>query len=228
MIMGAAALYPNTAVRTHTMRCVAALAVLLALPFSLVAEKKIEPPVAAGQYPAHITQAGITIAADPYDRLPKEAVFRVDYLKYNFIPIRIIVTNDTAQPISLNDVRILLMPAEDGKINAGEPEDVERRVSSAARLGTTIPLGPLKIHRQGKASDSKVEADFSEHEYSALAVEPHTTRAGFLFYDVQGLGQHPLVGAKLVFREVKDSAGKEMFAFEVPMNAYLAVAGAGR
>ena len=199
-------------------------AVLLTLPFTLFAEKKVEPALPAAQYPAHATQAGVTIAADPYDRLPKEDVFRVDYLKYNFLPVRIIVTNDTAEPISLNDVRILLMPAEDGKINAGEPEDVERRVYGAARRGTTIPIGPLKIHKQGKAADSKVEADFSEHEYSALAVEAHTTRAGFLFYDVQGLGQHPLAGAKLVFREIKDSAGKEMFAFEVPLDAYLSSA----
>ena len=199
-------------------------AAVLCLPALLLAEKKMEPAQEADKYPAHVTEAGITIAADPYDRLPKEDVFRVDYLKYNFIPIRIVVTNNTAQPISLNDVRILLMPAEGGKVNAGEPGDVERRVYARERMGTTIPIGPLKIHKQGKAADSKVEADFSEHEYSALAVEPHTTRAGFLFYDVDGLGQHPLAGAKLVFRQVKDSEGKELFAFELPMDAYLAKA----
>ena len=206
------------------MRHMLALAACFSVSLTLLAEKKIEPAATATQYPAHVTQTGITIAADPYDRLPKEDVFRVDYLKYDFIPVRIIVTNDTAQPISLNDVRILLLPAESGKINAAEPEDVERRVEGAARRGTTIPIGPLKIHKQGKAADSKIEADFSEHEYSALAVEPHTTRAGFLFYDVQGLGQHPLAGAKLVFREVKDSSGKEMYAFELPMDSYLAAA----
>jgi len=204
-----------------TMRSILAIALLLALPLAVLAEKKIDPAKPATEYPAHISQAGITIAADPYDRLPKEDVFRVDYLKYNFLPIRIVVTNDTAQPISLNDVRILLLPSEGSKINAGEPGDVERRVLAGQRMGTTLPIGPLKIHRQGKAADSKVEADFSEHEYSALAVEPHTTRAGFLFYDVQSLGQHPLAGAKLVFRQVRDSSGKEMFAFEVPMDAYL-------
>ena len=186
------------------------------------AEKKVDPALPAAQYPAHVTQNGVTIAADPYDREPKADVFRVHYLQYDFLPIRIVVTNDTAQPISLNDVRILLLPSDGGKVNAGEPEDVERRVLGASRMGTTIPIGPINIHRKGKAADSKVEADFSEHEYSALAVEPHTTRAGFLFYDVQGLGQHPLTGAKLVFRQVKDANGKEFFAFEVPLDAYLA------
>ncbi len=197
---------------------------LLALPFAVSAERRIDPALAATNYPAHVTEGGVTVAADPYDRSPKADVFGVDYLKYDFIPIRIIVTNNTAEPISLNDVRILLMPADGGKINAGEPGDVERRVLMRERTGVTIPIGPLKIHKKGKAADSKVEADFSENEYSALAVEPHTTRAGFLFYDVQGLGQHPLAGAKLEFREIRDNTGKEMFAFEVPLDAYLKTA----
>ncbi len=198
-----------------------ALAVLVCLPFAARAEKKIDPALPAAQSPAHAAPAGITIAADPYDRLPKEDVFRVDYLKYSFIPIRIVITNNTAEPISLDQARILLTPRDDGRVNAGEPGDVERRVYARERVGTTIPIGPLKIHKQGKAADSKVEADFSEHEYSALAVEPHTTRAGFLFYDVQGLGQHPLAGAKLVFRQVRTSDGKELFAFEIPLDDYL-------
>ena len=195
--------------------------VLLFSPFAAFAEKKLEAALPAGQYPAHVTQAGITVAADPYDRTPKEDVFRVDYLQYDFIPIRIVVTNDTAQPVSLNDARILLLPREGERVNAGEPGDVERRVSGRDRQGTKIPIGPIHIHTKGKNADTKVEADFSEHEYAALAVEPHTTRAGFLFYDVQGMGQHPLAGAKLVFRKVRDSEGKELFAFEVPLDAYL-------
>jgi hypothetical protein len=219
---------PPLLTRRSFNRSLALFALLLSAAFPALAEKKIAPALPADQYPAHASQAGITIAADPYDRLPKEDVFRVDYLRYNFIPIRIIVTNTTDKPISLNDVRILLLPATGDRINASEPEDVERRVYGRARMGTTIPIGPLKIHRPGKSSDKKIEADFSEHEYSALAVEPHTTRAGFLWYDVQGFGQNPLAGATLEFREVRDSSGKEMFAFDVPMDAYLNAAAASK
>ena len=208
----------------HTLAAVlrSAVAVLLILlPFGARAEKKLEAAKPAGQYPAHLTQDGITVAADPYDRAAKVDVFRVDYLNYDFIPIRIVVTNDTAQPISLSDARILLLPREGQRVNAGEPEEVERRVGHKNRQGTTIPIGPLKLHTKGKDADSKVEADFGEFEYSALAVEPHTTRAGFLFYDVEGLGPRPLVGAKLVIRKMRASDGKELFAFEVPLDAYL-------
>ncbi len=193
-------------------------ALLLCFTLTVRAEHKPEPAKPAVQYPAHITQDGVTVAADPYDRAPKLDVFRVNYTEYNFIPIRLVVTNDTDKPISLNDARILLLPREGDRINAGEPGDVERRVSRRDRTGTTIPVGPLKLHTKGKNADSKVEADFSEYEYSALAVEPHTTRAGFLFYDVEGLGKTPLAGAKLTLRKMRDSNGREMFAFEVPLD----------
>ena len=90
------------------------------------------------------------------------------------------------------------------------------------RQGSKIPLpGPLPpIHTKPKGSNKEIQADFDEFEYSALVVEPHTTRAGFLFYDVSGL-THPLVGAKLYVRELRDADGKELFSFEVPFNKYL-------
>ena len=72
-----------------------------------------------------------------------------------------------------------------------------------------------------KTPDAKIEQDFSEFEYAALVVEPHTTRAGFLFYDIQGLGTAPLRSAKLLFRQVKDADGKELFYFEIPFDKYL-------
>jgi hypothetical protein len=67
---------------------------------------------------------------------------------------------------------------------------------------------------------SEIEQDFNTFEYSALAVEPHTTRAGFLFYDVSGLS-HPLAGARLYVRSIRDSEGNELFYFEVPFDKYL-------
>ena len=52
-------------------------------------------------------------------------------------------------------------------------------------------------------------------------MEAHTTRAGFLFYDLQDL-ESPLAGAHLEFRRIQSSDGRELFAFEIPFNKYLA------
>jgi hypothetical protein len=81
--------------------------------------------------------------------------------------------------------------------------------------------GPIPpIHTKPKGSNSEIEQDFNTFEYSALAVEPHTTRAGFLFYVVEGLS-HPLIDAKLYLRDIRDADGKELFYFEIPFNKYL-------
>jgi hypothetical protein len=164
----------------------------------------------------------VAIAAEPFDTAEKCKIFQVDYLKYRFMPIRIIVTNQGDQPISLRDARIFFIGAPGDKVPAAEPEDVERRVRPKDSRGTNIPIGPIKVHTKGKASDDKIEADFDHFEYAALAVEPHTTRAGFLFYDMDGLGNTPLQGAKLTLRELRNSDGAELFSFEIPFDKYLA------
>jgi hypothetical protein len=104
------------------------------------------------------------------------------------MPVRLIVTNNGDRPISLRDARILFLTAAGDKIQAAEPEDVERLMTRKEREGSKIPLpGPLpNIKLKPKASNKEIEQDFDTFEYQALVVEPHTTRAGFLFYDVSG------------------------------------------
>lgn len=164
----------------------------------------------------------VAVAAEPYDTKEKEALFRVDYLSHGVMPIRVIVTNDGNRPISLRDARILFITAAGDKIQAAEPEDVERLMTLKERQGGKIPLpGPIPpIKLKPKASDKDIEADFDTFEYQALVVEPHTTRAGFLFYDISQLDQ-PLKNAKLNLHKLRDADGKELFYFEIPFDSFL-------
>jgi hypothetical protein len=164
----------------------------------------------------------VAIAAEPYDTKEKESIFRVDYLDHDVMPIRLIVTNQGDRPISLADARILFETADGDRIRAAEPEDVERMMTMKERQGSRIPLpAPLPpLHVKPKGSIQEIEDDFNTFEYSALAVEPHTTRAGFLFYDVSGL-KNPLMGAKLYLHDLRDADGKQLFYFEIPFNKYL-------
>jgi hypothetical protein len=165
----------------------------------------------------------VAIAAEPYDTKEKESIFKVDYLSHGVMPIRLIVTNNGDRPISLRDARILFLTAAGDKIQAAEPEDVERLMTRKEREGSKIPMpGPIPaIKLKPKASNKEIEADFDTFEYQALVVEPHTTRAGFLFYDMSGLGDTPLKGAKLVLREMKNADGQELWSFEIPFDKYL-------
>ena len=164
----------------------------------------------------------VAIAVEPYDTKEKESIFRIDYIAHDVMPVRLIVTNLGDKPISLRDARILFETAHGDRIQAAEPEDVERMMTRINRKGKTIPLpAPLPpIHTKAKDVDALVQQDFDTFEYAALAVEPHTTRAGFLFYDMTGLS-NPLVGAKLYVRSIRDSEGNELFYFEIPFEKYL-------
>lgn len=164
----------------------------------------------------------VSIAAEPYDTKQKESIFRVDYLGHGVMPVRLIVTNDGDRPISLRDARILFQTRSGERIQAAEPEDIERLMTRKEREGGRIPMpGPIPtIKLKPKASNKEIEEDFNQFEYGALVVEAHTTRAGFLFYDVSQLAD-PLRGSKLHLHKVMNADGQELFYFEIPFDKYM-------
>jgi len=183
------------------------------------------PAKAATTYAAvdYHAKEQVAIAAVPCLNRDDCKFFKVDYLRYGFVPIRVIVTNLGDRPISLSDARILFVDSAGDRIQAAEPEDVDRRIGyPGPNQGHTIPVGPIRLHTHSKSKVGKVESDFNEFEYAALAVEPHTTRAGYLFYDVNGLGPDPLRGASLVLRELRNADGQDLFFFQIPFDKFLA------
>jgi hypothetical protein len=181
----------------------------------------VQPATAFAAVETHAKEK-VAIAAEPYDTREKNSIFRVDYLGHGILPIRLIVTNGSDRPINLSEARIHFYTAEGDRIQAAEPEDVERLMTRREREGAKIPMpAPLpKIKLEGKASNKKIEADFNAFEFQSLIVAPHTTSAGFLFYDVSGIG-HPLAGATLNLRRLRDADGNELFDFEIPFDKYL-------
>jgi hypothetical protein len=184
-----------------------------------------DPPTVrpATDFPAVETHAdeNVSIAADPYNTPEKCSIFRVDFLKYGYMPIRLIVTNNGDKPISLVDARIHLITRDGDKIPAAKSSDVVRASTFDSKAGRTIPLpAPLPpLRGKAKTSTKNIEADFATFEYAALAVEPHSTRAGFLFYDVAGLPD-PLKGAHLYLRMLHSADGKDLFYFEIPLDKF--------
>src|SRR5947209_141224 len=82
----------------------------------------------------------VAIAAEPYDTKEKESLFRFDYLAHGIMPIRFIVTNNGDKPINLRDARIYFLTAEGDRIQASEPEDIERTITNREKHGRKIPL----------------------------------------------------------------------------------------
>ncbi len=201
------------------------VAVLLPCSVSLSwawADHAAPPANPATTYPAFDQHPDeqVAIAAEPYNTPDKASIFRFKYLQYGFMPIRIIVTNNGDKPISLIDARINLITAAGDRIPAATPEEVERRIGVKRPDGGYKLPGPLpRIGNKSGTKNKDVDDDFHSFEYAAVAVEAHTTRAGFLFYDVDGIA-NPLAGAKLNLRTLRNAEGKELFYFEIPLDKY--------
>lgn len=207
------------------MRIVLGISIMLMAALPAVARDHVPPPVRPAQSYAAVevhAQEQVAIAAEPYDTKAKESIFRFDYLKHGFMPVLLTITNMGDKPISLNDARILFETASGATVQAAEPEDVIRTMTRKQRQGRNIPIpAPLPgIHVKTKGDYQAIQDDFNTFEYKAIVVDPHSTQAGFLFYDVAGLS-HPLQGAHLYVREIRNSDGKQLFYFEVPFDKYL-------
>ena len=207
----------------RNLRVISPLLLCLALP--ALASDHTPPPVQPATSFAAVEvhdNEKVAIAAEPYDTKEKASLFRVDYLSHGVMPVRLIVTNNSNRPINLSQARILFQTAAGDRIQAAEPEDVERLMNRKEREGAKIPMpGPIgNIHLKPKGSIKEINEDFDQFEYGAIVVEPHSTRAGFLFYDVSDL-DHPLKGAKLHLHKLRDADGNELFFFEIPFDKYL-------
>jgi len=202
-------------------------AVALLLSWSLAADAyeykppDLPPAGHADKYPQHETHKdeGVTIALDPYGP-DRDSIFHVKFAEHRVLPVRLIISNDTNQPLSLVDVRIEFTTAKKAK---GEPltkEDVERAVansaepqdSSTTKIPVPLPIPRGKPKRLPKGTDEEIDYLM----FKAEAVEPHSTRDGFLFFDVSGVSE-PLVGSHILFTGLRSGSGQELFYFDIPL-----------
>ncbi len=208
------------------MLAAACLAVLLAAPAH--AADHTPPPVGkVTDYAASDTHASeqVTIAAEPFDTPEKAKFFRVNYLEYGFMPIRVIITNNGDKPINITDARIQFISAAGDTIPAALPEEVERamdKTHNPAAPGVKLPFPLPNIHGLSKDKDKQINDDFNILGFQAYAVEAHSTQSGFLFYDTNGLDRPVLKGAQLYLKRLHGADGKDLFSFSIPFDKYLA------
>jgi hypothetical protein len=204
-----------------------AFAILLCLASStlLAAEHKTAPPAKpAAEYAAHDTHPDehVTIAADPCDDPKLCSFFRLPYIQHGLLPIRVVITNDSDKPLSLEDARMQFITADNDKIPAATEDDINRRIFTLhSTQPIHIPLDPFPIKRT--PVDKKVSEDDDDFGFKSTTVEPHSTLAGYLFYDIKDLDDPALKDAELYVKMVHTLDGsKELFAFAIPFNKWLA------
>ena len=155
------------------------------------------------------------------------AFFRLPYVERGFLPVWVVITNERDQPLALDEVRIQFLPYESDRVLAASDDDLNRRFFNTHRaMPGHTPIIPIPIHHE--AVDAKIVNDDTDFGFKSLTVAPHSTAAGYVFYDVSNLGlmDSALKGAELYLKEISttDEKGKkvQLFSFSIPFDKWLA------
>jgi hypothetical protein len=206
-------------------RARALLLIGLAVTFSslvlIAKDKDFVPPRAenANTYPskdAHPTEK-LTAAIDLYNSSPKDNIFITPYNQEGILPVFLIISNDGDQPITVNNMEVQLVTGRRAKLDALTSDDVFRRVAHiSGNSSGPIRVGPIPLSGNKNKKAQKQYEEIQSARFEAQAVEPHTTKSGFVFFDVEGVKQ-PLDGSQVYLTGVRDVGGAELMYFEIPV-----------
>lgn len=180
----------------------------------------------ANTYPckdAHPTEK-VTAAIDLYNTSPKDNIFITPYNQEGILPVFLVISNDGDQPITVNDMEVQLVTGRNAKLDGLSTDDVFRRVAHISG-STDAParVGPIPLSGNKNKKAQKQYEEIQNAKFEARAVEPHTTKSGFIFFDVEGVKQ-PLDGAHIYLTGVRDIGGTELMYFEIPVTPSSAAA----
>src|SRR5690348_4338096 len=123
------------------------------------------------------TDERVAVAIDPYDLQDKAEIFSVNYRDIGLLPVRLIITNEGDDPVSLTGMKPTLITANKTKLLPLTSDDIFRRLSRPQQSDRKLPL---PIH-QGKKIKGGVKPQVRDEveaaQFSAQAIEPHTSRA---------------------------------------------------
>jgi hypothetical protein len=196
-----------------------ALALVMAAPLLCLAGKEFSMPKTqpAFSYPAHDHHAKekVTVGLDPYDDAAKAKIFTVNYQDHDLLPILLVVTNDGDEPVELSEMNAELVTADRTKLSPATEDDILRRITHPHASGARVPV-PFPTKRVKGGMNPKELNEIQNAQFKAKAVEPRSSQAGFLFFDVSDL-PNPLAGAHFYLTGVRDSSGHELMYFEVQL-----------
>lgn len=166
----------------------------------------------------------VTAAIDVYNTAPKDDIFSTKYVQEGVLPVLLIITNSGDQPVSMTKMNAELVTASHSKLQWLSVDDVFRRVSHIKGNSTTPPrVGPIPIPNGAKNKKAQEQyQELTKAAFVAEAVEPHATKSGFLFFDIEGI-KEPVAGANVYLTGIRDAGGNELMYFEIPVIAGNAV-----
>lgn len=194
------------------------------MPIVCLAAKEFSMPKTqpAFSFPAHDHHANenVTVAVDPYDTASKGNIFVVKYREHGLLPVLLIITNDSDEPIQLTSMKAELVTSDHTKLTPDNEDDIIRRISHPnASASNRYPI-PFPTKKVKGGLNSKEMDEIQSAQFRAKAVEPRSSQVGFLFFDVADISG-PLEGSRFYLTGVRNSSGNDLMYFEVPLDKYL-------
>ena len=192
---------------------------------ALGGDKTFSPPPAnrANTYPIFETHddENVSIAIDPYDTPEKAALFRVKYGEIGFIPIRLIISNDSDKALMLDSIKVEYITGGRVKLPPATQDDIFRRIArpgkAASQPTVRLPIpGPRK---RPTAINPDAAAEVQSALFVGVPVTPHSTNSGFLFFDVLDI-ENPKANAHIYISGIR-AGTKELFYFDIPLQKFV-------
>jgi hypothetical protein len=160
----------------------------------------------------------VTAAIELYNSPPKSDIFVTPYVQEGLLPVFLVITNDGDQPIALTNMRAELVTAGRAKLESLNNDDIFRRVAHISGNSTSGPrVSPIPLPGNNKNKKAqKQHEEIVAANFAAEAVEPHTTKSGFLFFDVFNVKQ-PVQGSHVYLTGIRDASGSELMYFDIPV-----------
>ena len=170
----------------------------------------------ASSYAFHQKQGTVTIAADPYETKEKiKTAFDLKELEQlGIVPVHIIISNDSEDPIVISGQDINLLDSNNRSFESLPVDEVVRAV--VYKEGPRTSPSPSRIpfpRGSGRRGDAfEIETDLTNKSLRDLRVAPKTNAAGFVFFRLPN-NRMQLGGYKVYIPEIRNLKTRQSLLF---------------
>jgi len=177
----------------------------------------------ANKYPAKQAQGDVIVAVKPFrtEKDMKAAFGKAQPYKYGFLPMLLVITNNSEHPLNLAQMKVRYIDSERTGLEPIPGEDLAYFNPKGKNKPSTAPLPiPGAIWRRGGKKGPLAKPEITQREFKAPVVPPETSVSGFFYYQTGNEGE-PVSGASMYISGIRDmTTAQELFYFEIPLDHY--------
>ncbi len=166
-------------------------------------------------YPHRQTSEKVSIAAQPYetDAQAAEAFGKVNPYRLGVLPLLIVIRNEGAEAIRLDNLRIYYVLPDRTRVEATPAQELKFRRGPVKPSATPGPAGRIAIKRGKK--DPLAEWEIEGRAFAPKILAAGDSASGFFYFQVP---QSSAAASVYISGLVNAKTGNELYYFEIPMS----------